>query len=42
MALNELEVIIPKSEYVCEFIDTEDPEQAARTLITRLNEERYL
>jgi len=42
MALNELEVTIPKNEYVCEFIDVEDPGQAARILLNRLNEERYL
>jgi electron transfer flavoprotein beta subunit len=42
MALNELEVTIPKVECVCEFIDVEDPGQAARILLNRLNEERYL
>ncbi len=42
MALKELEVRIPKVESVCEFIDAEDPAQAARTLLNRLNEERYL
>jgi len=42
MMLTELSVEIPKIESVCEFIDMEDPNQAVKTLLARLTEERYI
>jgi len=42
MTLQEISVEIPKSESVCEFIDAEDPNEAVKTLLTRLTEERYI
>lgn len=42
MAMQEISVEIPKSESVCEFIDADDPNEAVKTLLTRLTEERYI
>jgi electron transfer flavoprotein beta subunit len=42
MALTELGVEIPKTKSICEFIDVEDMNAAAKTLLTRLTEERYI
>ncbi|WP_300465230.1 electron transfer flavoprotein beta subunit/FixA family protein [Desulfobacula sp.] len=42
MALAEISVEIPKIESVCEFIDAEDPNEAVKTLLSRLTEERYI
>ncbi len=42
MALEELSVDIPKTESVCEFIDAENIDEAAKTLLTRLTEERFI
>ncbi len=42
LPLQEISVEIPKSESVCEFIDAEDPNEAVKTLLTRLKEERYI
>ncbi len=42
MALGEISVEIPKTESVCEFIDAQDPNEAAKALLTRLAEERYI
>lgn len=42
MALKELSVKVPVMKSVCEFIDMEDLNQAAKTLLTRLAEERYI
>jgi electron transfer flavoprotein beta subunit len=42
MAIAEVSVKIPKMESVCELIPAEDMEEAARVLLRRLKEERYL
>ena len=42
MAMKELGVEIPKVKSVCEFIDVEDMNEAAKKLLTRLTEERYI
>lgn len=42
MAVAEVSVKIPKMESVCELIPAEDMEEAARVLLRRLKEERYL
>lgn len=42
MKISEVSVIIPKMESVCELIPADDLEEAARVLLKRLKEERYL
>ena len=42
MAVAELSARIPKMESVCEFVPSEDIDEAARTLLKRLKEERFL
>ena len=42
MAILEVSVQIPKMESVCELIPSEDMEDAARVLLRRLKEERFL
>ena len=42
MPLQEISVEIPKIESVCEFIDAQDPNEAVKSLLTRLSEERYI
>lgn len=42
MKLGEVAVKIPKMESVCELIPAEDMDEAARQLLRRLKEERYL
>jgi len=42
MPLTELGVEIPKTKSVCEFIDVEDMNAAAKILLNRLTEERYI
>jgi electron transfer flavoprotein beta subunit len=42
MNISEVSVKIPKMESVCELIPAEDLEEAARVLLRRLKEERYL
>jgi electron transfer flavoprotein beta subunit len=42
MNISEVSVKIPKMESVCELIPAEDVEEAARVLLRRLKEERYL
>ncbi len=42
MPASEISVMIPKMESTCEIISAEDVNQAARTLLKRLKEERYL
>lgn len=42
MNITEVSVKIPKMESVCEFVPAEDTEEAARVLLKRLKEERYL
>ena len=42
MNLQEVSVHIPKMESVCELVPAEDLEEAARLLLRRLKEERYL
>lgn len=42
MALTETGVEIPKTKSVCEFIDVEDLDAAAKLLLARLTQERYI
>ncbi len=42
MQIEEISVDIPKIEIECEFLSVEDPKEAARALLNRLKEERYL
>ena len=42
MNLQEVSVHIPKMDSVCELVPAEDLEEAARVLLRRLKEERYL
>lgn len=42
MDLDEVSVVIPKTESVCEFLPLDDVETTARSLLAKLREERYL
>ena len=42
MRLSELSVEIPKMESVCEFVPADDMSEAAKVLLKKLKEERYL
>lgn len=42
MGINEVSINIPAIESVCEFLPTDDLEQAAGSLMAKLREERYL
>jgi electron transfer flavoprotein beta subunit len=42
MKVEEVKVVIPKLESVCEFLPLDDLQQTAKILLTRLREERYL
>lgn len=42
MDMDEISVEIPKIDSICEFIEAEDPNEAAKILLNRLTEERYI